>query len=209
MFANILFCLHKYLPCPFLRKDLTLFCPVHENQLISYSTQSQYLKTTPPSDLIQNKLKPASLGTDWIENERFAHVFAKTSVFMPKTGSINSGTVDVSFAGMKWSSVRSRRPCWRRQMTSPIKCQGKLLKGKSHRIFFRGDFFKLLYSALLHLPPLRFDRVRGGWDRTKDCSDFGIGSHIVTTWRDYDRRPLQPNVKIRCSVANHKVATWL
>jgi hypothetical protein len=28
---------------------------------------------------------------DWIENERFAHVFAKTIIFMPKTGSINSG----------------------------------------------------------------------------------------------------------------------
>jgi hypothetical protein len=42
--------------------------------------------------LIQNKLKLASLGTDWIKNERFEHVFAKTSVFMPKTGSINSGT---------------------------------------------------------------------------------------------------------------------
>jgi 5-keto 4-deoxyuronate isomerase len=46
----------------------------------------------PKSNLIQNKLKPASLGTDWIENERFGQVFAKTSVFMPKTGSINSGT---------------------------------------------------------------------------------------------------------------------
>ncbi len=45
------------------------------------------------SDLIQNKLKPVSLGTDWIENERYGQVFAKTSVFMPKTGSINSGTV--------------------------------------------------------------------------------------------------------------------
>jgi hypothetical protein len=37
---------------------------VHGNQLISYSTQSQYLKTTPQSDIIQNKLKPVSLGTD-------------------------------------------------------------------------------------------------------------------------------------------------
>ncbi len=64
----------------------------HENQLISSSTQFQYLKTTRKSDLIQNKLKPASLGTDWIENKRFRHVFAKTSVFMPKPGSINSGT---------------------------------------------------------------------------------------------------------------------
>jgi hypothetical protein len=63
----------------------------HENQQISTSTQFQYLKTTRKSDLIQNKLKPASLGTDWIENERFRQVSAKTSVFMPKTGSINSG----------------------------------------------------------------------------------------------------------------------
>jgi hypothetical protein len=65
-----------------------------ENQLISSSTQSQYLKTTPNSDLVQNKLIPTSLGTDLIENERFELVFAKTIIFMPKTGSINSGTLD-------------------------------------------------------------------------------------------------------------------
>jgi hypothetical protein len=65
-----------------------------ENQLISSSTQSQYLKTTLNSDLVQNKLIPTSLGTDWIENERFELVFAKTIIFMPKTGSINSDTVN-------------------------------------------------------------------------------------------------------------------
>ena len=43
------------------------------------------------SDLIQNKLKLESLGTDWIE-QRFGLVFAKTIIFTPKTGSINSGT---------------------------------------------------------------------------------------------------------------------
>jgi hypothetical protein len=32
------------------------------------------------------------LSTDWIENEHFLLVFMKTSVFMLKTGSINSGT---------------------------------------------------------------------------------------------------------------------
>jgi hypothetical protein len=32
------------------------------------------------------------MGTDWIENERFELVLAKTIIFMPKTGSINSGT---------------------------------------------------------------------------------------------------------------------
>jgi hypothetical protein len=102
-----------------------------ENQLISSSTQSQYLKTSPKpvpeiidpvfaktsqnacfllsenerfglvfvktgsinsgTDLIQNKLRPASLGTDWIENERFGLIFAKTIIFMAKSGSINSG----------------------------------------------------------------------------------------------------------------------
>ena len=60
--------------------------------LISSSTQFQYLKTTPQSDLVQNKLIPTSLGTDLIENERFELVFAKTIIFVPKTGSINSGT---------------------------------------------------------------------------------------------------------------------
>ncbi len=43
-------------------------------------------------DLIQDKLRHASLGTDWIENERFGLVFAKTIIFTSKTGSINSGT---------------------------------------------------------------------------------------------------------------------
>ena len=42
---------------------------------------------------LQNKLKMTSLSTDWIENEHFLLVFMKTSVFMLKTGSINSGTV--------------------------------------------------------------------------------------------------------------------
>ncbi len=45
------------------------------------------------TDLVQNKLIPTSLGTDWIENESFELVFAKTIIFMPKTGSINSDTV--------------------------------------------------------------------------------------------------------------------
>ncbi len=67
-------------------------CFKHENQLISASTQSQYLKTTTKFDLIQNKLRLASLGTDQIENERFGLVFAKTIIFTSKTGSIISGT---------------------------------------------------------------------------------------------------------------------
>jgi hypothetical protein len=39
-----------------------------------------------------------------------------------------------------------------------------------------GFFFCVLYSTLLHLPPLRFHCVGGCWDRTQDCCDFGIGS---------------------------------
>ncbi len=36
--------------------------------------------------------RPRKMGTDWNENEHFGLVFAKTIVFMPNTGSINSGT---------------------------------------------------------------------------------------------------------------------
>jgi hypothetical protein len=41
---------------------------------------------------------------------------------------------------------------------------------------FLGSFFYVLYSTLLHLPPLRFHCVGGCWDRTQDCCHFGIGS---------------------------------
>jgi hypothetical protein len=42
----------------------------------------------------------------------------------------------------------------------------------------RGIFyFYVLYSTLLHLPPLSFPCVGGCWDRTPDCCDFGIGSN--------------------------------
>jgi hypothetical protein len=38
------------------------------------------------------------------------------------------------------------------------------------------DFFlcTILYSTLLHLPPLRFHCVGGCGDRTQDCCVFGI-----------------------------------
>jgi hypothetical protein len=44
------------------------------------------------TDLVQNMLILASLGTNWYENERFGLFFTKMLVFMPKSGSINSGT---------------------------------------------------------------------------------------------------------------------
>ncbi len=47
---------------------------------------------------------------------------------------------------------------------------------KSTRGFFS---FYVLYSTLLHLPPLRFHCVRGCWGRTQDCCDFGINSQTL------------------------------
>ncbi len=41
------------------------------------------------------------------------------------------------------------------------------------------DMSYVLYSTLLHLPPLRFHCVGGCWDRTHDCCDFGIGSQTL------------------------------
>jgi hypothetical protein len=40
-------------------------------------------------------------------------------------------------------------------------------------------FFYVLYSALLHLPPLKFHCVGGCWDRTQDCCVFGIGGQTL------------------------------
>ncbi len=37
----------------------------------------------------------------------------------------------------------------------------------------------VLYSTLLHLPPLRFHWVEGCWDRTQDRCDFGIGCQTL------------------------------
>ena len=41
---------------------------------------------------LQYKLKMRSLSMVWNENERFWLVFTKTLVFMPKTGSLHTGT---------------------------------------------------------------------------------------------------------------------
>ncbi len=50
-----------------------------------------------------------------------------------------------------------------------------------HQQQYQRDIFWIfssyvLYSTLLHLPPLRFYCVGGYWDRTQDCFDFGIDS---------------------------------
>ncbi len=49
-----------------------------------------------------------------------------------------------------------------------------IFKQGDSRIF--GSFFYVLYSTLLHLPPLRFHCIGGCWGRTQDYCDFGIGS---------------------------------
>ncbi len=42
------------------------------------------------------------------------------------------------------------------------------------------DFsFYVRYLTLLHLPPLRIRCLRGCWDRTQDCCDFGIDNQTL------------------------------
>ena len=59
-----------------------------------------------------------------------------------------------------------------------ILCAGAILCAPT--VFFQADFWifflYVLYSTLLHLPPLRFHCVGECWDRTQDCCDFGMGS---------------------------------
>ncbi len=50
----------------------------------------------------------------------------------------------------------------------------------TEHIIYRGIFFMyVLYSTLLHHPPLRFPCVCGCWDRTQDSCDFGIGCQTL------------------------------
>ncbi len=46
----------------------------------------------------------------------------------------------------------------------------------SFLLYFLGDFFFVLYSTLLHLPPLRFHCADGCWDRIQDRCNWCIGS---------------------------------
>jgi hypothetical protein len=46
-------------------------------------------------------------------------------------------------------------------------------------IYKGGFFFYVLYSTVLHLPHLRFPSVRGCWDRTQYCCDFGNDSQTL------------------------------
>ncbi len=67
-------------------------------------------------------------------------------------------------------------------------------KSESHYSFFKifflgGGFFLsfVLYSALFHLPPLRFHSADGCWDRTQDRCNWCIGSQTLTTRLDLIR----------------------
>ncbi len=45
--------------------------------------------------------------------------------------------------------------------------------------FFGFFIFYVLYSTLIHLPPLRFHCVGGCRNRTQDCCDYGIGCQTL------------------------------
>jgi len=56
-------------------------------------------------------------------------------------------------------------------------------------------FFFVLYSTLLHLPPLRFHCADGCWDRTQDSCNWCIGSQTLTIAR-LSQLPLIKDTKI-------------
>jgi hypothetical protein len=61
---------------------------------------------------------------------------------------------------------------------------------KVYFLFIGGDFF-VLYSTLLHLPPLRFHCVDGCWDQTQDRCNWCIDSRgALTTGLDLIRARL-------------------
>jgi hypothetical protein len=61
---------------------------------------------------------------------------------------------------------------------------GQPLKRVRHKIIggiFFWIFFFILYSTLLHLPPLRFHCADECWDRTQDRCNCCIGSQTLET----------------------------
>jgi hypothetical protein len=54
-----------------------------------------------------------------------------------------------------------------------------VLEGRITGGFLDLFFMYVLYSTLIHMPPLRSHCVGGCCDRTQDCCDFGIGSQTL------------------------------
>ena len=68
-----------------------------------------------------------------------------------------------------------KTPCW-------LLCNTYNIIVIYFRIFlkiFLGDFFLVLYSAHLHLPPLRFHCADGCWDQTQVPCNWCIGSQTL------------------------------
>jgi hypothetical protein len=90
-------------------------------------------------------------------------------------------------AETKECSMRDRAMLCERQ-TLPLGVRDRgVLRERQRKVFFSnifwGDFFLLFlfvqYSALLHLPPLRFHCADGCWDRTQDRCNLCIGSQTL------------------------------
>jgi hypothetical protein len=71
----------------------------------------------------------------------------------------------------------------RRRMEQRVRMYAQIPGPSSHAeilyiYIFRGFFF-ILYSALLHLPPIRFHCAGGCWDRTQDRCNFTGSQTLV------------------------------
>jgi hypothetical protein len=64
---------------------------------LSLFLRSLVFENDPQYLSLQYTLKIRSLSMVWNENDRFWLVFTKTLVFMPKTGSLHTGTVKPTF----------------------------------------------------------------------------------------------------------------
>ncbi len=107
----------------------------------------------------------------------------KTSVVVPQLSLIllaNFCSVvyqnKMSYCTHKQSSLLRAIPIERRDTKN---VRNIVIPGYKRVIFLIFILLYVLYSTLLHLPPLRFHCVGGCWDRTLDCCDFGIGN----TWK--------------------------
>ncbi len=64
------------------------------------------------------------------------------------------------------------------QLTERVEVEWRyILNRRIFSVFFCA--VTVLYSTLLHLPPLRFHCVGGCWDWTEDCCDIGIDTQSL------------------------------
>ncbi len=106
------------------------------------------------------------------------------SIHRGASGRDNRSIICITFTSCKVTrrSIREFSFEWKLIGKKKLLALRASLKGHwrfSAIVFHVQIFFSVYYSALLHLPPLRFHCADGCWDRTHDRCNWCIGSQTL------------------------------